>query len=86
MSTTWLASAPAFLIPKAQLRNKLTILAAGGGEDVLLHSVLADQPVDGHLLLLPNAMAARHRLQVILQQVAARLPQPDACSWWPAAL
>ena len=65
---------------KTQPYNRLTILAAGGGEDVLLHSVFANQAVDGHLLLLPNAVAARHRLQVILQQAAVKLPQPNPCS------
>ena len=54
---------------------------------MLLHSVLTDQAVDGHLLLLPNAVAARHRLQVILQQGAAgRIATARSLQLLPAAL
>lgn len=47
------------------------VLAGGNGEDLALVRVPAHQAVHGDLLLLPDAVAARHRLQVVLQQKPA---------------
>jgi hypothetical protein len=35
-------------------------------EEVLLVGALAEEAVDGHVLLLPDAVAPRHRLKVVL--------------------
>lgn len=43
-----------------------TILAACRVEELLLVRVLRDEAVHGHLLLLSDAVAARHGLQVVL--------------------
>lgn len=44
-----------------------TLLAAGAVEHVLLVGVARHQAVDGHLLRLADAVAARHGLQVVLR-------------------
>ena len=48
--------------------NKFTLLARGALEDVLLIGAGGDEAVHFHLLVLPDAVAARHRLQVVLQR------------------
>ena len=45
----------------------LTLLAAGAVEHILLIGVARHQAVNGHLLRLANAVAARHGLQVVLR-------------------
>ena len=47
-----------------------TLLSAGAVEHVLLVGVARHQAVDGHLLGLADAVAARHGLQVILRPQA----------------
>ena len=45
----------------------VTLLAGGALEDVLLVGVVSDQAVHRHVLVLADAVAARHGLQVVLR-------------------
>jgi hypothetical protein len=44
-----------------------TLLASGALKHVLLVGVVSDQAVHRHVLVLANAVAARHGLQVVLR-------------------
>jgi len=53
--------------------GRRALLAAGAVKHVLLVRVARDQAVDGHVLRLADAVAARHGLQVVLRAPRAAL-------------